>query len=65
MSLVSKPPTKPDNIFDLSYRGGLPDMLRAIAAKLESREVDGELFTCHVTKEVFELTARILLHPKS
>lgn len=62
---MSKPAAKPESMFDLSFRGGLPDMLRAVAAKLESREVDAEHFQCSVSKEAFELTARINLHPKA
>jgi hypothetical protein len=52
-------PPKQENIFDLSFRGGLPEMLRALAAKIESQDALAESFTSTVSRERFQLTVDI------
>lgn len=47
--------SKAESIFSLSFRGGLPEILRAIAQQLEDQAVTAESFTSAVTKDRFEL----------
>jgi hypothetical protein len=57
-------PSKPDTFFDLAVHGRVPQILRAIADRIESGEVKAERISSSVTEDVVELTLRIELHPK-
>ena len=50
---------EPNSFFDLSFRGALPEILRALAAKLEAGEVQAEQFDWRLSKDRLEFTARI------
>jgi hypothetical protein len=53
-----------ESVLALTYRGALPEMLRAIATEIESGRADAEHFTSRVTRETFELSALINLRTK-
>lgn len=55
------PKKSADNIFDMSFRGGLPDILRRIAAELDAERVTADTYTCTVKVDVFDLAVRINL----
>lgn len=48
---IPPPQPKSENIFDLSFRGGLPDILRALAAQIEAGEVISEMFEWKLTDD--------------
>lgn len=60
-----KRPTPPaegaESVFSLSFRGALPDILRAIATEIETGTATAEHFTSRVSRGQFELTVVINL----
>jgi hypothetical protein len=63
-SVPTQPPSEmPDTFFDLSFRGALPELLRSVAARLESRDCEAEEFLWSLGKERLEFTVRIAMHP--
>jgi len=50
--------------FDLSFTGGLPEILRKLAVELEERHVHGESFSWRMTEDRLELSACIQMRPK-
>lgn len=60
----TKPTPPPDTFFDLSFRGGLPEILRAIADRLDAGEVHAEGFDWQLRRGQLELTAHISMEPK-
>lgn len=57
-------PQEPESVLSLSYRGALPDILRAIASQIEDGHARAESFTARVSRDSFELQAMIDLIPK-
>jgi hypothetical protein len=57
-------PQPKQTLFDLSFRGGLSELLRAIAEQLEEHTVKAEAFEWKLTEDRLEFTARIDMKPK-
>jgi hypothetical protein len=64
MTTKAKPGPLAENVLSLTYRGALPEILRAIADQIDDSHATAEHFTARVTRDVFELQATIHLVPK-
>lgn len=52
------------SIFDLSFKGDVPKLLRALADKIESEEIKASSFQWSMNADSCELTFNLDLHPK-
>ena len=55
---------KPDTFFDLSFRGGVPELLRALALRIESGETHAEQLEWTMNSEHLVFTVRMDLEGK-
>lgn len=53
-----------DSFFDLSFDGRVPALLRKIADRIETGEVNADRIESSVTHEEVDIRIRIGLHPK-
>jgi hypothetical protein len=58
------PEAKPDTFFDLSYCGALPQLLRRLADRLESRDCEASEFQWQLSKERLHFSASIDMRSK-
>jgi len=61
MKRASAPVEPAESVFSLSFRGALPDILRAIATEIETGVATAEHFTSRVSRGQFELSVVINL----
>jgi hypothetical protein len=52
------------SIFDLSFRGDVPNLLRSLAERIESKEVKADSFQWSMNADRCEFSFNLELHPK-
>lgn len=57
-------PAAAESCLALSYRGALPEILRAIATELDAKRAFADHFITKATNDSFELSAFISFTPK-